>query len=56
MKNARLPCLVFGAGEFLFFKFLFFYKRNYLWYIERPGMLCMPGRFAYKADQWKKRK
>jgi hypothetical protein len=56
MKKARLPCLVFGAGEFLFFKFLFFYKRNYLWYIERPGMLCMPGRFAYKADQWKKRK
>lgn len=56
MKKARLPCLVFGAGEFLFFKFLFFYKRNYLWYIERPGMLCMPGRFAYKAAQWKKRK
>ncbi len=56
MKKARLPCLVFGAGEFLFFKFLFFYKRNYLWYIERPGMLCMPGRFAYKADQRKKRK
>ena len=56
MKKARLPCLVFGAGEFLFFKFLFFYKRNYLGYIERPGMRCMPGRFAYKADQWKKRK
>lgn len=30
MKKARLPCLVFGAREFLFFKFLFFYKRNYL--------------------------